>query len=236
MKKMFVSALIPLFLLVTINSFAQTGDQSAICAYKIQMRNIVDASDGLSRFIDRVKTQYGVKQWESFVAAAEKGTGYSAFDQFVGKSQDVKNTFVTLTKEMGSKFETLIAALNPDGKLSNAEVKIKMEQTAACYFADTVENNPRRLYSLTGREAPPEIGNEVPGPCEIAFRSCMTSAESTHISQLMACGFGAGGLIRWVGLLWGAISGIACLSGVEYNYNNAKWTCIMNYADCAGHQ
>jgi hypothetical protein len=227
MKKTVFLLMITLFISSRNNIFSQS--LSGNCPQKELTKEFCKATDTLARFMDAVKRSSPEGVWEKFVADATLGSA-AAFNNFGKRGADLKNSFDLLGNDLDKNAFSLIAAIDPNKTLTGEQVKETMISMVKCYYADPVENDIKKLVREGGEPVPLKLDS---GPCEIALRSCLSGAASAHNSQLIGCGFGSGGIWRWLGGWWGLASGLLCLIAVENTYNGAKLTCGVNYCDCA---
>ncbi len=226
MKKIFSFLSFSFIISAGNNIFSQV--LSGYCPQKEITRELCKAADSLARFMDNIKKTTSESAWSQFIEDAASGP-VVAFNNFGDRSRNLRDTFNLLGNNLDIQTRSLITALNPEGSLTGQQLRDQIVSRVSCYYADTVENDLKKLLTDAGGPVPLLLD---PGPCEIAMRSCLSSAASTHTSQLVACGFGTGNIWKWLGGWWGAGAGLLCLIGVEVTYNNSKWTCFENYCDC----
>jgi hypothetical protein len=226
MKKIFSFLSFSFIISAGNNIFSQK--LSGYCPNKEITREFCKAGDSLARFMDDIKKNSAEGAWAQFIEDAALGP-VVAFNNFGDRSTDLRNTFNLLGNNLDQNTRALISAIDPERRLTGQQVRDAIISQISCYYADTVENDLKKLIKEGGGPVPQVFAG---GPCEIAARSCFSSAASTHSSQLIACGFGTANIIKWLGGWWGAGAGLLCLIGVEITYNNAKWTCLENYCDC----
>ncbi|HEY6063376.1 MAG TPA: hypothetical protein VIV35_07185 [Chitinophagaceae bacterium] len=226
MKKTLNFLIFSFIISVHNNIFSQK--LSGYCPQKEIIKEVCKAGDSLARFMDNMKKTSSGAAWSQFIADAGSGPAV-AFNNFGERGRNLRDTFNLLGNDLDLHTRSLITAINPGGSLTGQQVRDSIVSLISCYYADPVENNVKKLLADAGGPVPELLDG---GPCEIAMRSCLSSAASTHASQLIACGFGTTNIIKWLGGWWGAGAGLVCLIGVEVTYNNAKWTCFGNYCDC----
>ncbi len=226
MKKIFSFLIFPFIISAGNKSFSQV--LSGYCPQKEITREICKAGDSLARFMDNIKKTSSGVAWSQFIEDAASGP-VVAFNNFGDRSRNLRDTFNLLGNDLDRKTRSLITAVNPEGRLTGQQTRDSIISLINCYYTDTKENDLKKLLKDAGGPVPDLLDS---GPCEIAARSCFSAAAATHLSQVIACGFGAANIIKWLGGWWGAGAGLVCLIGVEVIYNNAKWTCLGNYCDC----
>jgi hypothetical protein len=232
MKKKF-NFLILLFMTSASNHiFSQK--LSGNCQYKEKTREFCKAVDTLSRFMDNIKKNSTEGAWAHFMEDAALGS-VAAFNNFGDQGKELKNTFDILGNDLDKNSLGLISAVDPGNRLTGEQLRDAIVSQVVCYYADTIENDLEKLMKEGGIIMPGggPVPNRFAGPCETSLRNCVSAAASNHTTQLIACGFGTGNIIRFIGGWWGLGAGLVCLAGVENTYNNAKWTCLENYCDCA---
>jgi hypothetical protein len=227
MKKIFSFIILSFIISASNNMFSQV--LSGYCPQKEITREVCKAGDTLARFMDNIKKTSSGAAWSKFIEDAASGP-VVAFSNFGDRSRNLRDTFNLLGNDLDRHMRSLITTIDPERRLTGQQVRDSMISLVNCYYADPVENNIKKLIADAGGPVPDLLDG---GPCEIAARSCLTSASSSYNSQLVGCGFGTGGIIKWLGGWWGAGAGFACFVMANSSYNNAKWTCIENYCDCA---
>lgn len=179
--------------------------------------------------MDNIKNSSADGAWARFIEDAALGP-VAAFNNFGDRAEYLRDTYELLGKDLDKQARLLISAIDPADRLTGEQVRDEMITRIICYYADTVENDLRKLVEEGGGPEPQRFAG---GPCEISYRACRSAAASAHTAQLIGCGFGAGNIWRWLGGWWGLGAGLVCLAGVENTFFEAKMTCFMNYCDCA---
>lgn len=223
----------PLFFLITSISFPLSllnAQTLSPCNYKEQAKEFLKAANDLASHIKYVKDNATTDQVAKFEANEKSGLGLSSFSAFGTREEEFKTTYINNGNTMDEKAIALIGAIDPDKKLSDFEIRDKVKEAVKCYLTDTTQP----VLMSTYEKEKSGIQLQKAGPCEREGRKCLSDAQSSYTQNLIACGFGAGGIQQWLKGWWGAASGLICYIGASTTYNDAKWTCFDNYIDCIG--
>jgi len=217
--------------LLLVGTFSYGQRYSDACN-KEKVRAFLDAKDKPAQLLYDINASKAATDYDRFIEATNKSA--DPFSELGKLSDYARSNVEEIAKEMDASFRSLAYDIDPSGKLKGDALNEALKNSINCFLNDKNENTVSRLIQNAGKLAPLEIGTGL-GPCEIAMGSCLTSAEATFTSQLITCGLGAATISQWGGWLGALIGGGACGMLAYNNYNNAKWRCMMSYADCIGH-
>ncbi len=221
-----------LFFVVSVSNIISSQTLTGNCQQTEKIKKIGKACDSLTRFLFDIKNTSLDTVWSKFLEDAQTDS-VDAFNNFGERSVILKDSFELLGAGLDRYTQQLITAIDQEESLTGQQINDSIVSLIRCYYADTTENSLEILVSEYGWGPFPQVFASG-GSCEIALRSCLSDAMGTFTSQLIACGFGGAGLIKYLGGWWGGGAGFLCFLISSSSYNQIKYNCFMNYAECLG--
>jgi len=212
---------------------ANSQSISPTCELNNKVDNVVRAADSLSGLMRTMQTLLPYDTWSQFQQAVRNNVGLSAFDLCGSYRDQFRNIYVTVGKELGSQFDQLVRAIDPQRRMEEREVQRRMDEAFECYFKSETGNIlPESILKMAGMYNTKGGPDKAAGPCERTAKSCMNDARRNYHSALRQCASAAAGL---GGLLGGWVGGgvaLFCVMQASNDEMNDLIICIGNYRDC----
>ncbi len=200
------------------------------CPLKDKVRQVVRAADSMSGLFRNMQESLTSATWNNFEIAVRNYAGLSAFNSCGPRGEEFAGIYTTVGKELGASFNSLIAAIDPGGRMGADDLLHKMDDEFKCYFDDPANSNFQYVRMMLN--GPGGSEKAAGGPCERAARTCCNDANRNYHAALRQCvstGAGIGGLISgWLGAGVGLFCAVVASNDQWHDFR----VCIANYEDC----